>query len=193
MKSGAIMTRGLAWFLLAGALLTGLGCSDYPDLITTVPALTCEDGGAAAANTVALTCGETTGDTQQVNVVLGGPATVSGLSFNVMYDGSSLDYDSYDASTVHQFFPGALVSIVPSIEPNSVPGYQDVIVAIQMTGGTGLTGDPGQHVVLTLNFRRISGAVFGPTPLTFNLERTLTATPATAGTTFASDLVLAYQ
>jgi len=74
-----------------------------------------------------------------------------------------------------------------------LPGYKDVVVAIQMTGGTALTDVAGRHVVLSLTFRRASGATFASTPLDFNSERTLTATPATAGTTFASGLTLSYQ
>ena len=62
------------------------------------------------------------------------------------------------ASTVSQVFPGALVSVVPSAEPNSLPGYKDVVVASQMTGGAGLTGDVGQHVILSLNFQRAAGS-----------------------------------
>jgi len=180
-------------FLFAAVLLTAFGCDSGSDVTTTTPAFVCDDGGPAGANGVTLGCGAANADTQQVDIVLGGPATVSGLSFNVMFDGSKLAYASYDASGVNDLFPGALVSVLESSEPNSVPGFKDVVVAIQMTGGTALTDAAGQHVVLSLNFQRASATLFSPTPLEFNDERTLTATPVTAGTTFASSLTLAYQ
>lgn len=192
MRNIAMTTRRLFLFVFAAALVTAFGCSNGGGVLVS-PTLVCTDGGPAAANAVALTCGATTGGTQRVDVVLGGPATLSGLSFNVMYDGANLVYDSYDSSAASQLFPGAIIAVFPSDEPNSVPGYKDVVVAIQMTGGTALTNEVGQHVVLSLNFQRASGTTFGPTPLAFNLERTLTATPPTAGTTFASSLSLSYQ
>jgi len=188
-----MMARRLFLLGFAAALLMAFGCSSGGDVSTTSPAFVCTDGGAAAANAVTMVCGGATAGTQQVDVVIGGPATLSGLSFNVMYDGSKLVYDSYDASAASQLFPGALVSVVPSTEPNSLPGYKDVVVSIQMTGGSALTDDVDQHVVLSLAFQLASGTTFGPTPLAFNVERTLTATPPTAGTTFASNLKLSYQ
>jgi hypothetical protein len=160
--------------------------------VTTSPSFACTDGGAPAANAVTMTCGPTTFATQRVDVVIGGPATVSGLSFNVMYDGDNLVYQSFDASAASQLFPGALISVVPSTEPNSVPGYKDLVVAIQMTGGTALTDDLGQHLVLSLTFVHAPGTTFAPSPLDFNIERTLTATPGTAGTAFASSLMVSY-
>jgi hypothetical protein len=187
-----MMARRLFLFLFAAALLTALGCSNGSD-VTVSPTFACTDGGAPAANGVTMTCGAGTYATQRVDVVLGGPATLSGLSFNVMYDGDNLVYDSFDASAASSLFPGALISVAPSTEPNSVPGYKDVVVAIQMTGGTALANAAGQHLVLSLNFTRAPGATFAPTPLEFNTERTLTATPATAGTTFGSSLMLSYQ
>lgn len=186
-------TRRVYLFLFAAALLTAFGCSDDGDVPTTTPAFACLDGGAASANAVSLGCGGASADTQRVDIVIGGPAAVSGLSFNVMFDGSKLAYDSYDATPANDLFPGALVSVVESTEPNSTPGFKDVVVAIQMTGGTALTGDPGQHLVLSLSFQRASGATFDPSPLSFNVERTLTATPASAGTTFGSSLTVAYR
>ena len=188
-----MMARRLFLLGFATALLTALGCSSGGDVSTTSPAFVCTDGGAAAANAVTMVCGGATAGTQQVDVVIGGPATLSGLSFNVMYDGSKLVYDTYDASAVSQLFPGALVSVVLSTEPNSVPGYKDLVVSIQMTGGSALTGSAGQYVVLGLTFQRASGTTFGPIPLAFNPLRTLEATPATAGTAFSSSLMLSYQ
>ena len=186
-------TRRAYLFLFAAALLTAFGCDNGGDVATTSPAFDCVDGGLASANAVTLECGAASAETQQVDVVIGGPATVSGLSFNVMFDGTKLAYTAYDASGVNALFPGALVTVVESTEPNSAAGYKDVVVAIQMTGGTALTDTAGQHVVLTLNFQRTSATLFGPTPLEFNDERTLTATPVTAGTTFGSNLTLSYQ
>ena len=188
-----MMARRLFLLGFATALLTAFGCSSGGDVSTTSPAFVCADGGAAAANAVTMVCGGATAGTQQVDVVMGGPATLSGLSFNVMYDGDNLVYDSFDATAAGQLFPGALISVVPSTEPNSAPGYKDVVVAIQMTGGTALTDVAGRHLVLSLNFTHRPGTTFGSTPLAFNIERTLTATPATAGTTFASSLMLSYQ
>jgi len=186
-----MMARRLFSLMFAAALLTAFGCSSGGDVSTTSPAFVCTDGGAAATNAVTMVCGGATAGTQQVDVVISGPVTLSGLSFNVMYDGSKLVYDTYDASAASQLFPGALPAVGPSPEPNSVPGYKDLVVGIQ---GSGLiTLDVGQHVVLSLTFQRASGTTFGPTPLAFNLERTLTATPATAGTAFASSLMLSYQ
>jgi hypothetical protein len=187
-----MMASRLFLFVFAAALLAAFGCSNGGDA-TFSPTFACTDGGAPVANAVTMVCGGTTSATQQVDVVLGGPATLTGLSFNVMYDGDNLVYDSFDASAASQLFPGALISVVPSTEPNSVPGYKDVVVAIQMTGGVALTDDVGQHLVLSLTFQRASGTTFGPTPMAFNIERTMTATPATAGTTFASSLMLSYR
>jgi len=192
MRGTAMMARRLFLFLFAAALLTAFGCSSGGD-VTVSPTFACTDSGTPVANSVTMTCGGATYATQQVDVVLGGPATLSGLSFNVMYDGDNLVYDSFDASAASQLFPGALISVAPSTEPNSVTGYKDVVVAIQMTGGTALTDVAGRHLVLSLTFTRAPGTTFGPTPLEFNIERTLTATPVTAGTTFASSLMLSYQ
>jgi len=187
-----MMARRLFLFLFAAALLTAFGCSSGGD-VSVSPTFACTDGGTPVANAVTMTCGGSTYATQQVDVVIGGPATLSGLSFNVMYDGDNLVYDSYDASAASQLFPGALILVTPSTEPNSVPGYKDVVVAIQMTGGMALTDVAGSHLVLSLTFARAPGATFGATPLDFNIDRTLTATPSTAGTTFASNLALSYQ
>jgi len=187
-----MMARRLVLFLFVAGLLTAFGCSSGGD-VTVSPNFACTDSGTPVANSVTMTCGGSTSATQQVDVVISGPATLSGLSFNVMYDGDGLVYDSFDASAASELFPGALISVAPSSEPNSVPGYKDVVVAIQMTGGTPLTDVAGRQLVLSLTFARAPGATFGPTPLGFNVERTLTATPVTSGTTFASSLMLSYQ
>ncbi len=187
-----MMARRLFLFLFAVALLTAFGCSS-DDNVTVSPTLTCTDSGTPVANSVTMVCGGSTYPTQQVDVVISGPATLSGLSFNVMYDGDNLVYDSFDASAASQLFPGALILVAPSTEPNSVPGYKDVVVAIQMTGETALADVSGRQLVLSLTFAVAPAATFAPSPLEFNIERTLTATPATAGTTFASSLMLSYQ
>jgi len=158
------------------------------------PGLSCLSIGSASPNAVTMVCGGGNDSTQQVDVVIGGEPTLmlSGLTFDVMYDGSSLELVSVDVSAASQLFPGALISVVPSPEPNSVPGYKDVVVAIQMTGSVLVPVDVGQHLVLSLSFSRVPGATFNSAPVAFNPERILAATPATAGTTFASSLVLSY-
>ena len=109
-----------------------------------------------------------------------------------MYDGSKLVFDTYDASAVSQLFPGALVSVVSSPEPNALPGYKDLVVGIQ--GSALVPVDVGQNLVLSLTFQRASATTFDPTPLKFNPGRTRAATPATAGTEFSSSsLMLSYQ
>ena len=89
--------RRLFLFLFAAALIAAFGCSSGGD-VPVSPTLACTDAGTPVANAVTLACGGATSDTQQVDVVIGGPATLSGLSFNVMYDGDNLVYDSFDAS-----------------------------------------------------------------------------------------------
>ena len=80
-------------FLLgfAVALLTAFGCSNSNDGGTAAPALSCTDGGTAATNTVVLTCGGSAdGVSEQIGVVITGPAAGStslrGLNFDVTYD-----------------------------------------------------------------------------------------------------------
>lgn len=186
-----MMARRLFLFLFAAALITAFGCSSGGDVSTTSPAFACGGGGATAANAVTLVCGASTSGTQQVDVVIVGSATLSGLSFNVMYDGDNLVYHSFDASAASQLFPGALISVAPSTEPNSAPGFKDLVVGIQ--GSDLVPVGVGQHVVLSLTFTRAPGTTFTDSPLAFNIERTLTATPETAGTDFVSGLTLSYQ
>ena len=100
-----MMARRLFLFLFAAALLTAFGCSNGGD-VTAPLTFACTDGGTPVANAVTMTCGGSTYATQQVDVVIGGPATLSGLNFNVMYDGDNLVYDSFDASAASQLFPG---------------------------------------------------------------------------------------
>ena len=187
-----MMAQRLGVVVFAAVLAAALGCSGDSD-ITVSPNFACTDGDTPVANSVTMACGAATFAAQQVDVVIDGPSTLSGLSFNVTYDGDTLAYDSFDASAASQLFPGALISVAPSTEPNSVPGYKDVVVAIQMTGGAPLIDVSGRELVVSLTFTRASAATFGPSPVGFNTERTLTATPVTAGTTFASNLMVSYQ
>ena len=185
-----MMVRKLFLFLFAAALLTAFGCSSGGD-VSVSPTFACTDSGTPGANAVTMTCGGSTYATQQVDVVIGGPATLRGLTFSVMYDADNLVYDSYDASAASQLFPGALILVTES--PSSVTGYKDVVVGIQATGGTALTDAAGQHLVLRLTFKRAPGTTFASTPVVFDSGESLEATPSTAGTTFASNLAVTYQ
>ena len=178
-------------FLLgfAAALLTAFGCSSGGDGGTTTPALACIDGGAAAANAVTMTCGGASDSTtEQVDVVMGGPAvgttTLRGLNFDVTYVTSNLEFVPA-ASYTSPLFPGALVAVALS---NGQPGR--VVVSIQKVGGSVVSVGAGQHDVLSLSFRRVTGATFGPTLLAFeNAE----ATTASTAISFVIGLALAYQ
>jgi len=89
MKTTPNMPRRMVLFFFAAALLTAFGCSSGGD-VTLSPNFACTDSGTPVTNAVTMTCGGSTYATQQVDVVIGGPATLSGLSFNVMYDGDNL-------------------------------------------------------------------------------------------------------
>ena len=89
--------RRLFLFAFAAALLAGLGCSNDDDCASTAPALVCTDGGNAAANGVNTNCGGALDSvTEQVDIVLGGPAagstTLRGLNFDVTYDPAKLTF-----------------------------------------------------------------------------------------------------
>jgi len=183
-------------FLLAFAvaLPIGVGCGGGGGggggVVT--PELACTDGGAAPANVVTLTCGgATNGTTERVDVVLGGPAsgttTLRGLNFDVIYEPSKLEYVPAAADTSPLFSPNALVAVTLS---NGVPGR--VVVSIQEYGSVAapVSVGTGQHVVLSLSFRRAAGATFGPTPLTLENAEATAALP-TIG--FGSGLALSYQ
>ena len=179
-------------FLLgfAAALVAALGCSNTDDGGTPSPALACSDGGAAGVNAVNLSCGGATDSTtEQVNVVMGGPAAGStalrGLNFDVTYDATKIDFVPA-ASNTSALFPNALVAVTLF---NGLPGR--VVVSIQQVGGDpDVSVAPGQHVVLSLSFRRAAGTTFGPRPLALeNAE----ATGASTAIGFSSVLALSYQ
>jgi len=185
--------RSLFLLGFAAALPLGLGCGGGgSDGGTSSPEIACTDGGAAAANAVALTCGgATNGTTEQVDVVLGGPAagttTLRGLNFDVMYDPAKLEYVPAVTDTSPLFSPNALVAVTLF---NGQPGR--VVASIQEFGSVvaPVSVGTGQHVALSLSFRRAAGATFGPTPLALeNAE----ATAASAPIGFGSALALSYQ
>jgi len=186
-----MMARRLFLFGFAAALLTAFGCSSGDDGGTTPAALACSDGGAAAANAVNMSCGGATGGTtEQVDVVLGGPAagstTLRGFNFDVTYDPAKLEFVQAASYTSPLLSPNALVAVSLF---NGQPGR--VVVSIQEFGGfADVAVGAGQHNVLSLSFRRVTGATFGPTPLTLeNAE----ATTASTAISFASGLALSYQ
>ena len=184
-----MIARRLFLVGFAAALLTAFGCSSSGGG-TPSPALACSDGGAAAANAVTMSCGGATDSTtEQVDAVMGGPVsgstTLRGLNFDVTYDSSKLDFVPAGTYT-SPLFPNALIAVTLS---NGQPGR--VVVSIQRVGGDpDVTVTAGQHIVLSLSFRRAAGTTFGPTPLTFeNAE----ATSASAAISFASGLALSYR
>jgi hypothetical protein len=190
--------RGLkwtgSWFLLGcmAALMLGTvycGGGGGGGGMTT-PQLSCAGGSSVAANSVALKCrGAIDSQTEKVDVVLGGPSsgslTVRGFNFDITYASSRLEFvpaTSYSSALA----PSALVGVTLF---NGQQGR--VVVSVQQPGGLpALSAAPGEHRILSLSFRRVAGATFGPTPLAF--ENT-DATGASAAVTFSSDLSLAYQ
>jgi hypothetical protein len=189
MRSTAMRVRRLFVLGFAAALLTALGCSNSDNGGTTTnPALGCTDGGAVGADAVNTNCGGATDSvTEQVDVVMGGTAagstTLRGLNFDVTYDPAKLTFVPA-ANYASPLFPSALVAV-------SLSQAGRVVASIQQTGGDlAVTVPAGSNVVLSLAFQRVSGATFGPTPLTFqNAEAT---SPSTA-ITFASGVALSYQ
>ena len=156
------------------------------------PEIACTDGDEAAANAVTLTCGGATNSTtERVDVVLGGPAsgttTLRGLNFDVIYEPANLEYVPAATDTSPLFSPNALVAVQPY---NNELGR--LVVSIQEYGSVvaPVSVGTGQHVVLSLSFRRAAGATFGPTPLTLENAEATAALP-TIG--FGSGLALSYQ
>ena len=189
MMSTTMTFRGWIEVGFAAALLTAVGCSTGTGT-SPAPALACTDGGAASGNGVVLACGGATATTtEQVNVVMGGPAsgstTLRGLNFDVIYDPAKLTFMPA-ASYTSPLFPGALVAVTLY---NGQPGR--VVVSIQETGGAAdVSVAPGQHAVLNLSFQTATGVAVTPTPVVFaNPE----ATAASTTISFASALALSYQ
>jgi hypothetical protein len=191
---GMSATAAPRWVLVifAAALLTGVGCGGGGGGGTTTPELTCSDGGPAAANSVTLRCGGLTASaTERVDVVIGGPTfgstSLSGLSFDAVYDPSKLEFASLTSATSQLFpanalFDGALA--------NGQPGR--VVVSIQQVGGApDLMVFAGQHVALSLEFRIVAGATFGSTPVQFDPSHS-EATDASTAISFSSGLALAH-
>ena len=170
------------------ALLGSFGCGGG-DSGTTLPPLSCSDGGAAAANTVVLSCGAALdGTTERVDVVIGGPdsgvTTLRGLNFNVNYDPAKLEFVSADSMSP-LFDPSALVIV------KLLNGLQGTVVAgIQQVVEDDVVVAPGQHPVITLTFRTVAGAAFDPTPLTFDRAE---ATAPSQIVTFSSGLAVGYR
>ena len=175
------------------ALLTGVGCSSGGGEGTTMPALTCSDGGAPTTNTVAMRCGGlTAGSMERVDVMIGGPSsgitTLRGLNFDAVYDPSKLEFLSVSSAASELFPPSALV--VAELD-NGQQGR--VVVSIQQVGAfPDVAVSTGQHLALSLSFRVVAGAMFGPTPVQFDVN-TSEATDASATLAFAGDLRLAHQ
>jgi hypothetical protein len=188
-------TTARRWIVLGflTALVTGVGCSSGGGEGTTTPALTCSDGGSPSTNTVAMRCGGLTAEsTERVDVVIGGPTsgitTLRGLNFDAVYDPSKLEFLTVSGATSELFPPSALVAAELD---NGEQGR--VVVSIHQVGGfPDVPVSAGQHVALSLSFRVVAGAMFGPTPVQFDLDHS-EAADASATVAFAGDLRLAHQ
>jgi hypothetical protein len=193
MRSTAMMARWLFVFGFATALVVSFGCSDGGSDGTTPPALACSDGGPAAADGVTMNCaGPIDSTTEQVDVVMGGPAagatTLRGLNFDVTYDPTKLEFVPAAAYTSPLFSPDAQIAVLLL---DDQPGH--LVVGIQENGtiAAPVSVAAGQQaVVLSLSFRTAAGMTVAPTPLTFlNAE----ATDASATVAFSNGLMLSYQ
>jgi len=195
MKKESMVVRGALIVGFATALLLSFGCggSDTGSGATP-PALACSDAGAAAANTVIMSCaGAIDGTTEKVNVVIGGPAsgttTLRGLNFEVTYDPAKVVFVSATNGEGGIFPPSALVA--PKAFPDDPIPH--VVLAIQLVMGVpDVVVGAGQHVVMTLTFQGAPGATFAGTPLNFDLEKSEATSPSNP-VTFASGLVLSYR
>ena len=156
-------------------------------------ALTCSDGGSPSTNTVVMRCGGlTAGSMETVDVVIGGPTsgitTLRGLNFDAVYDPSKLEFLTVSSATSQLFPPSALV--VAELD-NGEPGR--AVVSIHQVGGfPDVAVSAGPHVALSLSFRVVAGAMFGPTPVQFDTNRS-EAADASVTVAFAGDLRLANQ
>ena len=183
-----MMARRLFLIAFAAALLTAFGCSNDSGSGPPASALSCTDAGDAAANGVNMNCGGALDSvTEQVDVVMGGPAagttTLRGLNFDVTFDATKLAFVPAGSYT-SALFPNALIAV-------SLAQAGRVVVSIQQTGGNpDYVVGPGQHVVLSLAFQRVSSATFAPTPLPLENSE---ATSPSASISFASGIAIAYQ
>jgi hypothetical protein len=193
MKNGSTTARGLLVIGFALALSASFGCGGNGgsgDGGTMAPAISCTDASSSAVNTVTLNCGGATDSaTEKVDVMIAGPPTgsmtVQGFSFDVTYDPTKLEFVPAGTYTSPLFDPSALVLAVLA---NGEQGR--VVVGIQQVGTLeDVAVSSGQHLVLSLSFRRVAGATFDPTPLMFDRAD---ATYASATVTFEDGLALGY-
>ena len=167
-----MMARRMFLLGFAAALLTALGCSSSGgDGGTPSPAIVCTNGDAASPGALTLVCGgATSSTTEQVNVVMGGPAlgttTLRGINFDVTFDPLKLQFEALtpsDPSDPNALFPP---TAIPLAQLSDTPGR--VVVTIQQVGGDPDRVVPaGQYNAFSLSFKRVAGATFGPTPLAF--------------------------
>ena len=174
-----MIARRLFLFGFVTALLTAFGCSSGGDGGgTTTPALLC--GGSAD------------GTIERIDVVIGGPAsgstTLRGLNFDVTYDPTKLEFVSA-ASDTSDLFPSTALLVASLFDDQ--PGQ--VVVSIQQAGSDPDVVVPtGQHVAVSLSFRRVAGVTFTPTPLEFDNAEATAASP-TIGFPGVSGLAVSYQ
>ena len=182
--------RRLFVFAFAAALLAGFGCSNDSGSGSTGPALSCTDGGNAAANGVNTNCaGAVDSETELVDIVIGGPAagttSLRGVNLDLTFDDTKLAFVPSTPSFTSPLFPTALIAVSSPVASGRV------IVSIQQPGtDPAVTVGPGQHVVMSLMFKRAPAATFTPTPI--GIENT-DATGASASISFASATMIAYQ
>jgi len=179
MRITPMIARRLFLFGFVTALLTAFGCSSGGDGGgTTTPALLC--GGSAD------------GTIERIDVVIGGPAsgstTLRGLNFDVTYDPTKLEFVSA-ASDTSDLFPSTALLVASLFDDQ--PGQ--VVVSIQQAGSDPDVVVPtGQHVAVSLSFRRVAGVTFTPTPLEFDNAEATAASP-TIGFPGVSGLAVSYQ
>lgn len=189
--------RKLFVLVFAVSLLAALGCGGGSSGSggSSSPTIACTDGGAAAANAVTMTCGgATNATTEQINVVIGGPAagttSLMGLNFDVTYDPTKVTFVSATAPAGGPFSAGALLAATAfPLDPTP-----HVVVAIQQVfGDPPVVINPGQQVVLlNLSFATASGVTtFAPTPVSFDPSSSEGTPPSTA-LTFGGNLMLSY-
>jgi len=187
--------------VFAVALLTAFGCGGGSDNGgSTTPTIACTDGGAAVADSVTMRCGGATNTTtEQINVVIGGPATgttsIRGLNFDVTYDPTKVTFVSATNPTGGPFPASALLAATAfplDLTPHVVVSIQEVF------GDSDVVIAAGQQVVLlNLSFATATGVTtFSPTPVSYDLsasEVTPPPPPAVPTTvTFGSSLMLSY-
>jgi hypothetical protein len=192
MKKQALTARVLFVAVFATALLSSLGCGGGSGSGggPVPPALACTDSGTVGVNTVTMNCGALlNATTERVDIVIGGPTsgttTLGGLNFDVTYDPAKLEFVP-EAVPASPLFPDALVLAVLA---NGQQGR--IVAAIQQVGTLPpVAVTTGEHLVISLTFRKVGVDTFDPTPLTFERAQATAASPAV---TFANGLALAYH